>query len=243
MKHTSDFGSQIAKNGFKNEKDVISKFNNWEVDKDAQGWLEEMGYDLTKINKIEAIKGAEAKLRLIEQGMKFDSGNVKTDVSVLVTIHLKNMVEPQNISVKLVTAKYNITKKSYSGFNQIDKREVDNYTKLWNMPETIVKTLKYFTGKISPYINNARDKRRMYLNEMKPKDVKELVDFFDTHDMGEYESQMPEVEFEIDLKRDHYLVSVDGRLMSQLLEAAQGQQVSVELLVDAWLKKKLLQAS
>jgi hypothetical protein len=71
----------------------------------------------------------------------------------------------------------------------------------------------------------------------------EIVDFFDTQDMGEYESQMPEVDFEIDLKRIHYLVSVDGRLMSQLLEVAQGQQVSVELLVNAWLKEKLLQAS
>lgn len=71
----------------------------------------------------------------------------------------------------------------------------------------------------------------------------EIVDFFDTQDMGEYESQMPEVDFEIDLKRIHYLVSVDGRLMSQLLEVAQGQQVSVELLVNAWLKVKLLQAS
>jgi R.HinP1I restriction endonuclease len=179
MKHTSDFGSQIAKNGFKNEKDVISKFNNWEKDKDAQGWLEEMGYDLRKINKIEAIDGKEAKLRLRDQGMKFDSGNVKTDVSVLVTVHLKNMVEPQNISVKLVTAKYSITKKSYSGFNQIDKREVDNYTKLWNMPDSLVKTLKYFTGKISPNITNSRDERRMYLNEMEPSSVKELVNFFE----------------------------------------------------------------
>jgi CopG antitoxin of type II toxin-antitoxin system len=32
----------------------------------------------------------------------------------------------------------------------------------------------------------------------------ELVDFFDTHDMGEYESQLPEVEFDIDLKREYY---------------------------------------
>jgi hypothetical protein len=71
----------------------------------------------------------------------------------------------------------------------------------------------------------------------------ELVEFFDTHDMGEYESQMPEVEFEINLKRDHYLVSVDGHLMSQLLEAAQNQQISVELLVDAWLKEKLLKVN
>jgi hypothetical protein len=67
----------------------------------------------------------------------------------------------------------------------------------------------------------------------------ELVEFFDTHDMGEYESQLPEVSFDVDLKRDRYLVSIDGHLMTQLLEAAKGQQVSVELLVDSWLKEKL----
>jgi CopG antitoxin of type II toxin-antitoxin system len=71
----------------------------------------------------------------------------------------------------------------------------------------------------------------------------ELVDFFDTHDMGEYEEEMPEASFDVELKREHYLVSVDGQLMSQLLEVAQGQQVSVELLVDSWLKEKLLKAS
>lgn len=70
----------------------------------------------------------------------------------------------------------------------------------------------------------------------------ELVDFFDTHDMGEYESELPEADFDVDLKRSHYLVSVDGHLMTRLLEVAKGQQVSVELLVDSWLKEKLLQA-
>ncbi len=32
-------GSQIAKEGFKNEKDVVNKFNNWQTDIDAQKWL------------------------------------------------------------------------------------------------------------------------------------------------------------------------------------------------------------
>jgi hypothetical protein len=31
----------------------------------------------------------------------------------------------------------------------------------------------------------------------------ELVDFFETHDMGEYESQMPEVAFEINFFNGH----------------------------------------
>ena len=39
----------------------------------------------------------------------------------------------------------------------------------------------------------------------------ELVDFFDTHDMGEYEGELPEVNFDIDIKRKHYLVSKSNR--------------------------------
>ncbi|MGB3297970.1 MAG: CopG family antitoxin [Phormidesmis sp.] len=68
----------------------------------------------------------------------------------------------------------------------------------------------------------------------------ELIAFFDSHDMGDYLSQMPEVEFQVDIKRDRYLVSVDSSLMNSLLETAKDQKISVELLVDAWLKEKLL---
>lgn len=72
---------------------------------------------------------------------------------------------------------------------------------------------------------------------------RELVEFFDTHDLGEYDSELPEADFEVDLKRNHYLVSVDGYLMNKLLEVAKERQVSVEMLLDSWLKEKLLKAS
>ena len=52
----------------------------------------------------------------------------------------------------------------------------------------------------------------------------ELVEFFDTHDIGEYESELSEAYFDVDIKRNHYLVSVDGRLMNKLLEVAKEQQ-------------------
>ncbi|QYO63448.1 CopG family antitoxin [Leptolyngbya sp. 7M] len=71
----------------------------------------------------------------------------------------------------------------------------------------------------------------------------ELVDFFESHDIGAYASELPEVSFEVDIKRKHYLVSVDGNLMSQLLEVAKEQQVSVKILLDYWLKEKLLKVS
>ncbi|NEQ64664.1 MAG: hypothetical protein F6K21_04000 [Symploca sp. SIO2D2] len=71
----------------------------------------------------------------------------------------------------------------------------------------------------------------------------ELVEFFDTHDLGEYASELPEVHFDVDIKRNHYFVSVDENLMNKLLTVASEQQVSVEMLVDSWLKEKLLSAT
>ena len=73
--------------------------------------------------------------------------------------------------------------------------------------------------------------------------TQELVEFFDTRDMGEYEDEMPEGHFDIDINRNRYLVSVDEHLMIKLMEIAKGQQVSVEMLVDAWLRERILKVS
>ena len=69
--------------------------------------------------------------------------------------------------------------------------------------------------------------------------LSELVEFFDTHDMGEYWEYMPEAHFETDIKSRHHLVSVSGDLMSQLSEIARTRQVSVEILIDLWLREKV----
>jgi len=39
-------GSKTAKNGFRNEEDIIIKFNNWKQHTDAQNWLQIMKYNL-----------------------------------------------------------------------------------------------------------------------------------------------------------------------------------------------------
>ena len=67
----------------------------------------------------------------------------------------------------------------------------------------------------------------------------ELVEYFDAHDMGEHWDRMPEAHFEVDIKRRHRLVSIDEDLMSTLSEIAQSHQVSVEVLIEAWLKEKV----
>ena len=49
-------GSQTAKNGFKNEDEIIFKFNNWKIDKDAKQWLIIMRYNLEEIKFVKAVK-------------------------------------------------------------------------------------------------------------------------------------------------------------------------------------------
>ncbi len=48
----------------------------------------------------------------------------------------------------------------------------------------------------------------------------QMVEFFDTHDMGEYWDQMPEADFEIDLKRRTYLVTLTTNQAEKLSKLA-----------------------
>ena len=69
--------------------------------------------------------------------------------------------------------------------------------------------------------------------------VDELTEFFDSHDMGDYFEQMPEVEFTVDLKSRKHLVAIDEEVASKLSEIARTEKVSAEALVDAWLKERI----
>lgn len=134
-------GSQTAKNGFLNEDDIVNKFNAWNTDEDAKKWLLIMQYELSSIEYVKAVK----------------LSGYKTDVQVQVTIKLKEAIDVQNLQVKLVS--------NLRGFNQIDKRWVDKYVEMWDMPSPIVSIIKKYTGEIAPSIAKPRDKRRMFADE------------------------------------------------------------------------------
>jgi len=70
----------------------------------------------------------------------------------------------------------------------------------------------------------------------------ELVEFFDTHDMGEYWERMPEAHFDIDIKRRTQLVAIDEELIDRLSQVAKLKQASVETLINSWLREKILEA-
>lgn len=144
-------GSQTAKDGFRNEDDIVKKFNAWKKDKDAQICLVIMKYKLSEIEYVEAVK----------------ISGYKTDVQVQVTIKLKKAIDVENLQVKLVS--------NPKGFNQIDKRWVDKYSEMWNIPSQIVSILKRYTGEENPTIKAQKDNRRMFANEFTEIEQKNII--------------------------------------------------------------------
>ncbi len=145
-----ELGSKTAKAGFQKEKDVVATFNNWQKELIAQQWLVVMDYVLDEIESVEA----------------FLVHGEKADVHVQVRIKLKKLLDVENLQVKLINNK--------RGFNQIDKRWVDKYVSLWEMPEQIAILLKKYTGEILPS-NPTKDKRRMNANEFKPEELTSIL--------------------------------------------------------------------
>lgn len=144
-------GSQTAKNGFKNEDEIRDKFNNWKTDSDARGWLVAMNYKLADIENVTATK---------PHGEKAD---------VEIVVRTKTGEKKDGISIKLVS--------SPNGFNQIDKRWLSTYAKMWKMPVDVQNALKLFVGETEP-TKTSRDANRMFLNELEPQEQKAVIDFF-----------------------------------------------------------------
>ena len=71
--------------------------------------------------------------------------------------------------------------------------------------------------------------------------IDEMVEFFDNQDLGDYIDQMPEVDFEVDLKRRVYTVTLEIDLAEKLTEIARSKQISSEELVNSWVREKVLE--
>ncbi len=144
-------GSQTAKNGFKNEDEIRDKFNAWKTDSDARQWLTTMGYTPENVVTVTAVK----------------PHGEKSDVDV--TVETKTGKKTDGISIKLVS--------SQQGFNQIDKRWLSHYVKMWSIPADVEAALKLFCGELPP-AKPGRSSDRMFLDELSAEQQKGVVDFF-----------------------------------------------------------------
>lgn len=69
----------------------------------------------------------------------------------------------------------------------------------------------------------------------------ELVEFFDTHDLGEYWDRMPKAHFDIDIKKRTHLFAIEEDLAEKLTEIARAKQIPSETLINVWLREKLFE--
>lgn len=154
-------GSLTARGGFANERLVVSKFNNYKTDPEAQFWLKYMGYEPELIKGLHAevvpVKistGYISRLDIDTTKLKEDLQYKKADIQVRIELIYDNTYFVENISMKKAN--------SDADYNQIDKRSVDSYRVMWGFDEEIATWLKYFTGELTPPYTG-RDSRRCFV--------------------------------------------------------------------------------
>lgn len=67
----------------------------------------------------------------------------------------------------------------------------------------------------------------------------ELVEFFESHDMGEYWDDMPEVHFDIDIKRRTHVFALDEDLAEKVTAIAKAKRIPSSALINEWLREKV----
>ncbi len=149
-------GSQTAKNGFANEKEIAQRFENYQDDIEAQKWLVIMGYKIELIENVKAV---------ILHGHK-------ADINLQILVQYKDAIDIQNIQVKLVS--------NPKGFNQIDKRWISKYQELWGFNDEVKNLLQLFTGELAPNAPS-RNNKRMFIDEFSPHQQHIILNYFQTN--------------------------------------------------------------
>lgn len=155
-------GSEIAKGGFRNEQEVVDKFNNWKQDIEAQRWLQIMMYNLKEVVSVHAEK-------IGQKGFKSDI-NVEINIIIIRKNNNTRILSVENIQVKLVS--------SLSGYNQVEKKKVGQYVNMWHIPEHIVRLLEYYDGEKPPYLQNTKKNNRMFITEFSANQQADIINFF-----------------------------------------------------------------
>ncbi len=83
----------------------------------------------------------------------------------------------------------------------------------------------------------------MAKNKIKPmpkqRSLRETIEFFETHDLGDYLDAMPEAHFDIDLKRRTHVIALDEDVADKVTEIARAKHVPSQTLINAWLREKI----
>jgi hypothetical protein len=69
--------------------------------------------------------------------------------------------------------------------------------------------------------------------------INDLIEWFDRNDIGDYLKQMPEANFDVDIKRRKHLVSLDPDLAARVTRIAKAKKTSSESLINSWVREKI----
>ena len=70
--------------------------------------------------------------------------------------------------------------------------------------------------------------------------IEEMAEFWETHEVADYDDQTHEVTMEFDLHTRHHYVAIDPELLIRLRESAQARGISLESLANLWLQERVL---
>jgi len=69
--------------------------------------------------------------------------------------------------------------------------------------------------------------------------IRELVKFFDTHDLGDYWDSLQEADFEIKLKTRRHVFGIEDKVARKLNEIARKKKIPSQVLIDTWLMERV----
>lgn len=71
----------------------------------------------------------------------------------------------------------------------------------------------------------------------KSRTLDEMADFWDSHSLADYDDQTYEVEMTFEPSARHSVVTIEPELMADILEMARERNVSVQTLINVWLRQ------
>ena len=75
------------------------------------------------------------------------------------------------------------------------------------------------------------------------KSIQEAAEFWDSHDLADYEDLTREVHFDVDIQRRVFLTALEPGLAKKLTAYSHKQGISTETLINLWLTEKMSEAA
>jgi len=71
------------------------------------------------------------------------------------------------------------------------------------------------------------------------KSLDDLVEFFDSQDLGDFWEDLPEAKFNVNIKSKKHLFTLDNDMAKKLTRIAKNKQISSQSLINQWINESI----